>query len=133
MNLNRIIENDSGLFELKHPLDGAPLGVYFMLAGPEHPIRQKMALQYSRDLRRKVQKAGKIVFDDPADEREQELDFLVASTLGWKGLEVDGAAVEYSAGAARSLYQDVRFAWVRRQVRKALDDAEVFIGSSSTA
>lgn len=133
MNLNNIIENDKGSFELKHPVDGAPLGVYFQLAGPEHPVRQKLALQYSRDLRRKVQKAGKLVLDDPEDEREQELDFLVAATLGWKGLEVDGAAIDYSTSAARSLYQDSRFAWVRRQVRKALDDVEVFIGSSSTA
>lgn len=132
MDLNGIIENDTGTHELKHPVDGAPLGVFFTLAGPEHPIRQKIALQASRDMRRRVQKAGKLVFDDPEEEIEAETDYLVAATLGWKNLEIDGKAADYSPGAARELYTNKRFAWVRRQVRKALDDAEVFIGSSST-
>lgn len=131
MDLNGIIENDTGTHELKHPVDGAPLGIFFTLAGPEHPVRQKIALQASRDLRRRVQKAGKLVFDDPEDELAAETDYLVAATLGWKGLEIDGKPVEYSPGEARTLYTTSKFAWVRRQIRKALDDAEVFTGSSS--
>lgn len=131
MDLNSIIENDTGTHELKHPVDGAPLGVIFTLAGPEHPIRQKITLQAQRDMRRRVQKAGKLVFDDPEDEHDAETDYLVAATLGWTGLEIDGKPVAYSPGEARTLYTTSRFAWVRRQVRKALDDAEVFTGSSS--
>ena len=131
MDLANIVEQDSGEYELRDPVDRAPLGVIFTLAGPEHPVRQKITLQAARDLRRKVQQAGKLVFDDPEAEREQELDYLVAATLGWKNLSVDGQSVEFSAAAARSLYQASRFAWVRRQVRRALDEAEVFIVSSS--
>lgn len=130
MDLNGIIENDTGTHELKHPVDGAPLGIFFTLAGPEHPIRQKIALQASRDLRRRVQKAGKLVFDDPEEELEAETDYLVAATLGWKNLEIEGRVLDYTPGNARMLYMNARFAWVRRQIRKALDDAEVFIGSS---
>lgn len=132
MDLNSIIENQTGHYELKHPVDGAPLDVKFTLAGPEHPVRQKIALQVSRDLRRRVQKAGKLVLEDPEDEIDQETDFLVACTLGWTNLVIDGKAADYTPQAARELYTSSRFAWVRRQVRKALDDAEVFIGSSPT-
>lgn len=132
MDLNSIIENDTGTHELKHPVDGAPLGVTFTLAGPEHPVRQKIALQAQRDMRRRVQKAGKLVFDDPEEEHEAETDLLVAATLGWSGLEIDGRTVAYSPGEARTLYTTSRFAWVRRQIVKALADAEVFTGSSPT-
>lgn len=132
MDLTSLIENDTGNFQLKHPVDGAPLGVTFSLAGPEHPVRRKLALQASRDMRRRVQRAGKLVLDDPEDEIAQETEYLVASTLGWSDLEIDGAKVPFSQAAARQLYENPKFAWVRRQVRKALDDAEVFIGSSST-
>lgn len=133
MDLNQVIENDTGSFQLKHPVDGAPLGIIFTLAGPEHPIRQKLSLQIKRDMRRRVQRAGKLVLEDPEDELAQETDFLVACTLGWTGLEIDGATVAFDPGAARKLYEESRFAWVRRQVARALDDAEVFIGSSSKA
>lgn len=132
MDLNGIIENQTGRHELKHPVDGAPLGVMFVLAGPEHPVRQKIAMQVSRDMRRRVQKAGKLVLEDPEDELEQETEFLVACTLGWSALEVDGKVLDFTPAAARELYTSSRFAWVRRQIRKALDDAEVFIGSSPT-
>lgn len=132
MDLNAIVELDQGTFELKHPSDGAPLGVMFTLAGPEHPIRQKISMQAARDLRRRVQKAGKLVFDDPEEDKAAELDRLVASTLGWTGLEIDGKPVPFSATTARDLYTNTRFAWVRRQVTRALDDVEVFIGGSPT-
>jgi len=130
MDLNQIVEHDTGTFQLKHPVDGAPLGVAFTLAGPEHPVRQKLTLQLKRDLRRRVQRAGKLVLEDPEDEIAQETEFLVACTLGWKDLQIDGKPFAFSPDAARALYEDGRFAWVRRQVAKALDDAEIFIGSS---
>ncbi len=132
MDLNGIIEAETGSYQLKHPVDGAPLDVTFTLAGPEHPTRQKLALQMSRDMRRRVQKAGKLVLEDPEDELEQETDFLVSCTLGWKNLEIGGKPVEFSPGEARTLYTSPKFAWVRRQIRKALDDAEVFTVSSPT-
>lgn len=131
MDLNSIIENATGKYTLKNPVDGEPLGIVFTLAGPEHQVRQKIALQLKRDMRRRVQKAGKIVFEDPEEELAQETDFLVAATLGWEGLEVDGKPYAYSETAARELYEQSRFAWVRRQILRALDDVEVFIGSSA--
>lgn len=130
MDLNSIIESDTGTYQLKHPVDGAPLGVTFTLAGPEHPVRQKITMQAARDMRRRVQKAGKLVLEDPEDEREQETGYLVACTLDWRDLEIAGKAVAFSPTEARSLYTNPKFAWVRRQIRKALDDAEVFTVSS---
>ena len=132
MDLSTITENDTGTLQLKHPVDGAPLDTKITIAGPEHPKRKALELQLKRDARRRIQKAGKLVFDDPEEELEQETDFLVACTLAWENLAIAGKAVPFDIKAAREIYTTPKFAWIRRQVRKALDDAEVFTVSSPT-
>jgi hypothetical protein len=133
MDLSTITEQESTEFELLHPTERTPLGVVFTLAGPEHPARKELAAAWGRELRRKINRAGRVTLDDPEDESERELALLAAATLGWKGVEVDGKPVEFSAAAARALYADSRFAWIRRQIRGALGDQDLFIRSSSNA
>ena len=132
MYLNSIIEQDQIEYELLHPTERTPLGVKFTLAGAEHPKRKDLVLQYTRDLRRRTNKAGKLSLEDPAEDRARESEFLVASTLGWSGLEIDGKAISYSPEAARAFYDDKRFAWARRQINGALGEQELFIKSSSS-
>lgn len=131
MDLSSITEQESSEYQLQHPTERTPLGVFFTLAGPEHPARKELAAAWGRELRRKINRAARVTLDDPEDESERELALLVAATIGWKCVEIDGKPVEFSAAAARTLYADTRFAWIRRQIRSALGDQDLFIRSSS--
>ena len=131
MDLSSITEQEVIEYELLHPVDRTPLGAVFTLAGPEHPARKDLAAQWARDLRRKINKAGRIKLDDPDDEAERELQFLTAATLAWSGVEIDGAPVAFGVDAKTRLFGETRFAWIRRQLRSALGDQDLFIRSSS--
>jgi hypothetical protein len=133
MDLSRIVEQDSADYELLHPTERTPLGVIFILAGPEHEKRKAIVINFARDLRKRIGRTGKFMLEDPAGDEDRETDYLVAATLGWKDLEVEGKPLPYSPDAARTLYSTPRFAWIRRQIKQALEDQENFIASSSAA
>jgi hypothetical protein len=78
------------------------------LAGPEHPERKRRLHGRQRRLRAVLSKTGKMPVSDPEDDEADELDDLVACTLGW-----EGGAVPYSPGRARELYADSRLGWLR--------------------
>ena len=116
----------TGELHVKNPLTGAPTGMVITLAGPEHPDRKRRLFARQRRMRAAVAKAGRMVASDPVDDAAEELDDLVANTLGWHT-----AAVPYSADAARALYSDPKRRWLCDQVRQALDERELFMRSSA--
>jgi hypothetical protein len=126
--------------DLRHPATGESIGVWFVLAGPEHPTRKRTRLTVARRMRDSL--LGGAGLDDDQAEAAAETDVLVASTLGWHGPVVDGvqtsvtlggAPLPYSAEAARTLYENPELHWLRQQVRFALDRAALFIGGSPSA
>lgn len=116
----------SGTVRIKDPTTGAPTSMVITLAGPEHPDRKRRLFARQRRMRAALAKTGKLQMSDPEDDEAEELDELVASTLGW-----EGAAVPYSADAARAAYSDGKRRWLRDQVRQALDERELFTRSSA--
>lgn len=129
-----IEELEVGILQLKHPSDGTPLQIFLTLAGPGNETRRQRELRQKRENLRRIQKAGKLVFEDPEDEEIAEIEYLVACTLGWDGADLPriGIAEPYSVAAARKLYSTkTPFRWVGRQVAAALRDQGVFIKSSS--
>jgi len=124
--------------ELRHPATAESLGVWFVLAGPEHPSRKRVRTDVARKLRDQLM-SGSV---DEDDTERAELEVLVAATLGWHGPVVDGvqtpvtlggAPLAYSADAARALYENPELHWLRQQVRAAVDRASLFIGGSPSA
>jgi hypothetical protein len=107
---------------------GAPTSWVITLAGPEHPDRKRRLHARQRRLRAVLSKTGKLPMSDPEDDEADELDDLVACTLGW-----EGAAVAYSPQAVRSLYADSRLGWLRAQVKMALEERERFMRTSAPA
>ena len=102
--------------ELKHPITGVPLGIFVTLAGHEHELRKQRLFSMMRAQRAKIEKTGKFLASDPADDTADELDTLVACTLGWRNMRAGGQQLEWSAGACAALYTDPKRAWVRDQV-----------------
>ena len=113
---------------------GAPTGVFFTLAGPTHPTRKSIQFAADRRTQTAFQKTGKFTLDDPEERAAQNIDNLVAFTLGWRGYTDDtGVPVPYSATATRALYEDDSMAWLVDQLQAALTEKERFMQRSATA
>jgi hypothetical protein len=106
---------------IKDPTTGAPTPMVVTLAGPEHPDRKRITFARQRRMRAELAKTGRVPVTQPEDDEADELDTLVACTLGWAG-----ASVEYSPAEARKLYSDPKRRWLRDQVSAALQERELF-------
>jgi hypothetical protein len=108
--------------------NGAPTSWVITLAGPEHPDRKRRLFARQRRMRALLAKTGKLPTSDPEDDDAEQVDDLVACTLGW-----EGSALPYSPETARRLYADSKRRWLRDQVQAALDERELFMRSSVPA
>ncbi len=118
---------------IKDPATGAPSSAVITLAGPEHPSRKKIDFDRQRRMRAVLQKTGKLQLQDPEEDEADEVDMLVACTLGWSGMNIGGKPLEFSTQASRDLYSDPKRRWLRAQVVTALGEREAFIKRSATA
>jgi len=117
----------TGTYRVKNPETQAPTGWVLTLAGPEHPDRKRRLHIRQRRMRAAFAKnAGKMPFTDPEDEVAEQIDELVANTLGWTGGDVP-----YSPEAARTYFSNPKLRWLCLQVQEALDERELFIRSSA--
>lgn len=134
MDLKDFEQQDIAEYVLETPA-GDRLDVVFQLAGPSHPARVAFDRKGTARSLREFNRRGKAQLpDDPDALFEQQTDRLVAFTLGWSNLQIDGKAVPFSENAARDLYENRRFGWVRTAVAGALDDIGNFMrGSSRTS
>jgi hypothetical protein len=132
-DLNKISDAPSADVEIKDPETGAPLGVFFTMAGPEHPKRKAIEFARQRKIRASLQKTGKIELNDPEDDEQAASDMLVACTLGWRGrCDASGAEIPYSPQAASTLFNDDSKGWLRHQLVTAMNERERFIKRSAT-
>ena len=131
MDLKQFEQQDVAEYTLETPT-GERTDVVFMLAGPSHPARVGFERKVSARTLREFNRRGKAQLpDDPDALYEQQTDRLVAFTLGWSNLVIEGKAVQFTADAARDLYENRRFGWVRSAVNGALEDLGNFIAGSS--
>lgn len=56
---------------------------------------------------------------------------MVAATVAWQGVKLDGQVLECNEQNARKLYGDPRFPWIAEQVEKAIEDRQRFFKSAS--
>lgn len=129
LDLDALEQSTTAVVVLKHPVSGAPTSATITVAGPEHPARKAAIFARMRVRRAEMERTGKLSVTDPADDEQDEVALLAACTLGWAGLSTGGAALAYSAEAARALYADPKRAWVRDQVKAALDERALFFGN----
>lgn len=115
-------------YRVRHPLTGAPTGMVVKLAGPEHPARKALLHARQRKMRAALAKTGKMPVLDPETDEVDELERLVACTLGWTG-----EARAFSADAARQIYADPKRRWFRDQVSEALEERELFTRASEAS
>jgi diadenosine tetraphosphatase ApaH/serine/threonine PP2A family protein phosphatase len=117
---------------LKDPKTGATTRRFIDVAGPEHPDRKRLIFATQRRMRMALAKTGKLQVGDPEDDAADQIDMLVASTLGWN-LKFRGQDLPFSKEAARALYNDPERLYVREQVQAALNERELFTRSSAAS
>lgn len=132
-DLDAFEDISAGEYTVKHPETNQPTPMVMTLAGPEHPNRKKIAFAAQRRLRKVLQQTGKLQLADPEEEEQDEVDMLVACTLGWRGLTVGGKTLDWSQDAARTIYSDPKRRWLRDQIKAALNEREHFIKRSDVA
>ena len=128
--LHAFSSTQQGVLVLVTPATLARTTSTITLASAENPVRKKLEHAKQRKYRADVQKLGKVQFSDPAEEIDEQTDYLVASTLGWN-LKQAGKPLEFSPAAARALYTDPKRDWVRKQVGEALNQNQLFIKDSA--
>jgi len=92
------------------------------LDSPEVQRVQKVAMN------KRLKMRGRVTLT--ADELEAErAETLVAATKAWHLVTTDGKALDVpmTDAAARTIYTDPRFAWIKEQVSEALDDRATFL------
>lgn len=106
--------------ELRHPATDEPLGAVLVLAGADSKTyRRHEAATLNRFLDRMAK--GKRGKGKSAEEQEREgVEMLVACTLNWSGVVLDGTELPCTPENALMLY--TRMPWVKEQAREFIMD-----------
>lgn len=90
---------------LLDPVTGEATGAALTLRGRDAPTLKAIELEQRR---RRLEQLARDGIDrvEPQQRDEEELEMLVAATVGWEGLELDGEAVPFSAEKARWFYTE---------------------------
>ena len=112
--------NEGVWMNLEHPVTGEPLDVKIKLAGVDSDY-------YKKELRKQQNKKFKKGFRKlSAEELEADtIELLVACTLDWEGVELEGQALECNPENVRKIYK--RFPWIREQVDNFINDRANFL------
>jgi hypothetical protein len=116
--------------ELEHPYTGEPIvnddGTPWIIKvrGEDSATVVAVSKKQRNRISERIRKRGQV---SGAEEAEAAvIEKIVAATIGWKGLIMDGKPYEFSPQAAHSLYSDPRFPWVADQVFAAMVDRRRF-------
>lgn len=112
--------NAGRAIELRHPATRAPLGIFVDVVGVDSDLYRRAIRE--RQLRRSEDEVSELT---PERMEEENLDLLATCTTGWRGMVLDGQAVEFSPVNARMIYE--RFPWIRDQVDRGIGDRSVFL------
>lgn len=113
--------------ELRHPTTGEPIGAFITVIGEDSDRYQEHLRALQKKSVDQFVRSRKVNGVDP---EEEGINLLAAATKSWHSLPpVDGKALEFSTGNARTLYK--RFPWIREQVAVAVRERANFLPRSA--
>lgn len=118
------------VFELVHPLTGIGIGAQISVKGADSDTYREMLNNLMRAQKARVKRDPKYQ-PSPEEIEAGGIRLLVAATVGWTGVELDGQTLPFSKENATKLY--TRFAWIREQVDATVQDRSNFLQSAQTA
>ncbi len=112
------------------PATGLDTDIKILLAGQDSDIFQKLDRKASRE-RFKRLKQGRQLNLTPEEIEDEQLQMLVACTLGWSDLLENGQPVTFSATEAKRIYRN--YPIIRRQVAAFIGAEANFLSESPTS
>jgi len=116
--------NEGAWITLKHPASNEDLPMKIKVIGKD----SDKFIKLSEDFRRSTledMKSNKTVEQRIQTSKEYGDTLLVACTLEWQGIELDGKKLDCTPENIKLVYQ--RFGWIKEQVDSAIADRANFI------
>lgn len=120
---------------LEHPGTGDPLfdeagnAITITVLGSDSEKLRKLVRQQADKRFERIRKQQGAVTSEAIE--SDAVARLVAATVAWSGVKLDGEVLECNEKNARKLYGDPRFPWLAEQVEKAVEDRKRFFKSAS--
>lgn len=127
---------DAGFeLQLLDPAHGQPTPIFVRLLGRDSTAYQAKLREQQRRRTELLRRQGRKAVPDVDQMEAETIDLLVASTAGWRlerPVTLRGKPFpDFSPAAARELYSDDGFSWIRDQVDAAIADRANFMKASS--
>jgi hypothetical protein len=116
--------NEGAWYTLKHPATGEELSGKIKIVGKD----STKFTQMSEEFRRKTledMKSTKTMSQKMESAQEQSDAILVACTLDWEGMMLDGEDLPFTEANVRMIYS--RFHWIKEQIDIAIADRSNFL------
>jgi len=123
MDISKLTISDNFDVEITMP-NGAETDLIITVAGQDSDVYKKHAMS-TRNKRIKDMQRGKKNNTTAEQLEESGVDLLVACSVGWRGFELNGEQIVFSADAVRDIYE--QHAWIRDQVDVAIVDRSNFM------
>jgi hypothetical protein len=118
------LANEGVEVQLLHPTTREPLPAFITIRGMDSDAFQVIDMRLA-DARLKNLRRGQV---QTAQERQHERCMVLASvTIGWRGVSLDGAELDFSVANAEKVYN--RFKWITEQLDEAVADRARFLKS----
>lgn len=143
----RNISNAGVPIELFDPADQTRMGVRFFMLGADSDEFKKFQRKVEAARLEKQKKIRGVYMASPEETEENNLDLLTLMTKGWEEDVTDaegkvvsvrseieleeGQLVAFSPEAARAIYKDPGYSFVREQIDAAIGDRRNFLPSES--
>jgi hypothetical protein len=126
--LNTAKSSEEGsVLEVLHPIENTKLGIRIRLAGQDSEVYRKVTNKIANK-RVKQLSPGRPSMTFTVEEQESNaVIILVACTLGWEGIVMNGQEYPFNPDNAKTLYSDPGFSWLREQVDKFIADRANFL------
>lgn len=115
--------------EIVHPVTKEKTGAFISLVGKDSDAyRGRIKAMANENIAREAfaSQRGKVDIQTIDKMEAKNIDSLVAATVGWRNVVLDGEELPFTAENARKVYQ--RILPVREQALEAINDLENFIG-----
>lgn len=121
---------------LEHPGTGDPLydekqnAITITVLGSDSDKVRGVARKQADKRFEQARKSRGLAIDSASIESDA-IARMVAATVAWSGVKLDGEVLECTEQNARKLYSDPRFPWIAEQVEKAIEDRQRFFKTVS--
>lgn len=116
--------NEGAWYTLKHPATGEELSGRIKIIGKDSTKFTQLSEEFKRKALEDM-KSTKTMAQRMESAQEQSDAILVACTIDWDGMMLDGQDLAFSESNVKMIY--ARFPWIKEQIDTAIADRSNFL------